>query len=471
VVPRYEPQTWVLVLDQAEHLGDQVPELPFVTDDATALHDTFHFRYRVPEGQLQRARDLSAEQFRVAVATFAQRATPDSQLIVCFLGLGTIQADGKPLLAANDFDSQRVDDTSIPLTWLLQQLEASPAKEKLLLLCTGAPTSDGNANVKLASALELAEAARTRPRRPLSSSVNVLAASGEGETYVVSPERKRSVFALSLERAFAGAADVVPDQRISAAELAGFIPAETSRLAGEIGQKQTATLISADPNPPRISEMAREAVAMLLFKLTQPIREVSRMEYEAAAKVSPGQPDADIAFGLLLMRQDKSPLAMEVFDRVLAEHPQAVVPYQCSAWLRARRGDFKECLPMLEQMVRRMPASADPADKAYAEHALHFAGRLAAYLLIVVPEERRIARSDLAGLEKALKERGPDAQSFFTAGARSIRAQVQELNTQISEAPTPSDKSRLEGKLTNFNHYLPFDFDAVRQFLLANLDR
>ena len=198
------------------------------------------------------------------------------------------------------------------------------------------------------------------------------------------------------------------------------------------------------------------------------------VEYEGARQLAVNQPDADLAYGLVLIRQDKSPVALEVFDRVVKEHPNSLVAYQGAAWLRARRGDFKECIPCLEQLIRRLPANTDTlasTDLAYFDHATRFAGRLAAYMLTIAPEDRRVPRSDLAGLEKAIKERDSKAQATFADGARSIRAQAEQLENHIRDASLPNDKSLLEQKRTNFNHYLPFDYDDVRQYLLANLEK
>lgn len=469
VVPQFDPHAWALILEQADYLNAQVPRLPFVTEDGAALHQALRFHYRVPETQCLRERNLSQSRLQNVTSGFVQRVPQDAQLIVFYLGVGYVDAKGKGYLAANDFDEQRLDQTALPLRWLLDQLESCRADEKLLILCTGQDGGKSPAGT-FASPIELAEAARPRRGRPLSNSVALLTCCGPGEAALTIDDQKRTVFGLALASGFSGQADTNHDRRLNGVEIRTFVAAESKRLLGNGARKQTPTLIPPDPTLPRLTDSAREAVARILQSLAQPNPEVPRFEYEDARRLCAGQPDADLGYALVLMKQDKTPPALETIEKLVVEHPDACVAYQSAAWIYGRRGDLSQSINQLGQLVRNLPQPRNDSDKAFEQHALSFAGQVAYYALSVAPQSRRVSRNDLAELEQAVKQRGPETYAVFIAGGRAIKRKVEELDGQIQEAASDSDKSRLELQRSNFNYHVPFDFESVRQYLLARLD-
>ncbi len=470
VTPQPDPSNWAVVIEQAEYDNPRLPPLPFVTEDATDLHATLRFRYRVPESQCLRERNATRLRLETILTEFLGRVPADAQVSIFCLGLGFIDSRGIGFFAPQGFDEQRAEATGIPIRWLIDQLEKCPSKDKLLVLDTshdvGKPQTGG-----FASSAELAETGRPGPRRPVSSSVAVVASCGPGEVGYKLSDRHRGAFSLALVAAFSGKADSDGDHRVTAQELAAYVSTEVPRVRGSAVPPQTPVAFWPDAKPPRISPEARAAVLRLFEYFVKSPQESAKQDFEEATRLCAGQPDAHLVYSMLLLRQEKTPAAIQVLEQVRIAFPDSCVAHELFAWLTFRRGEFKQGVTQLEQLIRRLPQTEDPVDQEYSLHAASFAGRLTGYAIFVAPAERRLAKTDVAALAAALKQRSEAVQIAFRDSYRAMEQAPQALEQRIADTTSPAEKSRLEQQRTNFNFHVPFDYDTVRQHLRAALDR
>ena len=289
VTPQPDPRNWAIVLEQSEYDNPRLPPVPFVTEDATELQATLRFRYRVPESQCLRERNATRLRLETALTEFLGRVPADAQVIIFCLGLGFVDSHGSGFFAPQGFDEQRAEATGLSIRWLIDALEKCPAREKLLVLDTshdnGRPQTGS-----FTSAAELAETGRPGPRRPVSSSVSVVASCGPGEVGYKLSDRQRGAFGAALVAAFSGKADADGNHRVSAQELAAFVSAEVPRLRGTTSQPQTPVAFWPDARPPRISpEGARQCCVCLTISSDLPRNPPSRNLRRRRGSV-PGNP-------------------------------------------------------------------------------------------------------------------------------------------------------------------------------------
>jgi serine/threonine protein kinase len=468
VTPKPDPRAWAFVMEQNEYDNPRLPRPPFVSEDATELHATLRFRYRIPESQCLRERNATRLKLETALGAFLGRVPPDSQAIVFCLGLGFMDSSGRGYFAPQGFDEQRADATGIGVRWLIDQMEKCRATDKLLVLDTSRDTGQPQRG-GFTSAAELAETARPGKRRPLSATVAVLANCSAGEVGYPMPNQQRGAFINAVVAALGGQADADNDSRVSSKELAAFVSPHVSKLLGTT-KPQTPAVFWPDPKPPRLSAEAQTAVLRLFdhFSRTQ---DVAKPDFEEAAKLCAGQPDAHLVYALLLLKYDNSPLANQVLDQVRIAHPNIPPTHEMLAWLTFRRGELKQGVTQLERLVRALPQSNEPSDQEYAIHAASFAGRMTGFGMFVAVPARRLTNTDVVGLAAALKLRPEPVQSAFRESYRLMEQAPRELDQRIADTANPTEKSRLEQQRSNFNFHVPFDYEAVQRYLRAGLDR
>jgi hypothetical protein len=89
----------------------------------------------------------------------------------------------------------------------------------------------------------------------------------------------------------------------------------------------------------------------------------------------------------------------------------------------------------------------------------------------VAPVDRRITNDDLTGLAGVVNQCPEKVRTTFLERFRAMQQIPNELEQRIADTANPLEKSRLEQQRTNFNFHVPFDYDSVRQYLRASVDR
>jgi hypothetical protein len=271
--------------------------------------------------------------------------------------------------------------------------------------------------------------------------------------------------------ALSGKGDSDSNHQLSGQEFAAFVAAEVPRLRGTAAKPQTPVAFWPDAKPPRISPEAREALLKLAEYLSRPPQESAVEDFEEASRLCAGQPDAHLIYSMLLIRQEKTPAAMLMLDQVRLSAPDSCVAHELSAWLTFRRGEMKQGVAQLELLIKSLPQSEEPADQQYTVHAASLAGRMTGFARYVAVADRRLTNADVTGLAAVLNQRSETIRNTFRESFRAMEQVPQEMDRRIAASDNPAEKSRLELQRTSFNFHVPLDYDAIRQYLLAKIDR
>ncbi|MDA1051529.1 MAG: protein kinase [Planctomycetota bacterium] len=465
IVPQPDPRTWAIVINYETYDNPDLPPIRYSEADSTALSDTLRTHYRVPEAQLLHEQDSTRLALEGAISRFLARVPAGSQLLVYYLGHGFINDQRVGYLVPQGFDVRRVDSTGLALRWLIEQVEQCPAIEKIVLLDAG-PASTAEKPIELASAVELAESLKETPRRAVSTSAIVLASSDRAQPAVKLDDRGRGAFSVGVEAALAGEADINHDHRIDANELFSFVDRRVSELAAN--SPQTPKLFLPDATPPRLSPEAKAAVIRVLASLQGRIDDQLPLDFSRAKQLAAGQPDADLAYGLVLMKGNRTRAALQALNEARLHHPDACVAYHALAWKSFWESDYKDGLMQLEQLARHLPSAGDADEQRYANHALEFAGRVTAFAELV---KRGLSPSDLQGLRQAISDRGDPAKEAYRVGYFAVREMLEELNRKIAAEADAQKRAALERDRGRISYFVEMNYDEAESFVRTGLDR
>ncbi len=466
ISPLPDPRTWAMVIHYQKYDNPNFPLIRFGEADGLAIRDTLQVQYRVPEQQLLHEQDATRLRLEASIAPFLQRVPANSQLLVYFLGHGYIDPNGVGYLVPQGFDDQRIEATGLPLSWLIQQIEACAASEKLLLVDT-AHEATSPLPTAYPSAAELIDTLLVKPRRAVSTSATVIASCESGQTARKLDQQGRGSFSVALQAALAGEADINRDHRVDTNELFGFLGRRLPELLA--GAEQTPRLFLPDATPPRLSAEGKAAVLRLLGYLHRRADEQLPVEYAQAKQQASGQPEPGLVMGLALMRASRTKAALQVLNEVRLEHPQSLLAYHILAWKAFWESDYAEGLRQLEQLAQHLPASTSDADEQrYIDHALEFAGQASAFGELVKGE---LKPDGLQTLRQAISERGETARTSYRKGYFAVREKLEQINRQIAIELDDQKRAALERDRGRISYYLEMDYNAAESYLRTGLDR
>lgn len=470
IVPQPDPRTWAIVINYETYDNPALPPIRYSEADSVALAEVLRAKYRVPAEQLLHEQDVTRVGLEGTISRFLERVPSASQLLVYYLGHGFIDASGAGYLVPQGFDASRVDSTGLAVRWLIQRVEQCPANEKIILLDTGlsTPTKDAGSErrIQQASAVELAESVKETPRRPVSTSAIVIASSDRGQAAIKLDERGRGAFAVSVEEAIAGAADINRDHRVDGNELFSFVDRRLSELA--VNAPQDPKLYLPDATPARLSSEAKTAIIRVLSHLQGRIGEQLSIDLSSAKQLAPNQPDADLAYGLVLMKGNRTRAALQALNTARLQHPDACVAYHALAWKSFWESDYKDGLLQLEQLAKHLPKGGDADEQRYAKHTLEFAGSVTAFAERV---KREISPSDLLTLRQLISDRGDDAKEAYRIGYFAVRDKLTQLDDRIAVETDTQKKSAFRRDRMRISYFVEMNYDEAETFLRTGLDR
>ena len=220
---------WVIVIGTEAYTDVALSKVPFAVDDAQLVYESFVKRYAVDRRWATRLLDENAIEVRDAVREALERVAETMQLVVYVNGHAYVGDDDRVYLALKDFDLDGIVKTGLPLDWLVEQLEACPAEEKLLLLDV---VHDGNGpDLKRQPSLPEMLGKLSTPVE----TVDIIGSSDGTRPPGVLKDRRHGVFADLVAKGFAGAADDRLDLRVSGSELFRYLQKSLSELADRTG--------------------------------------------------------------------------------------------------------------------------------------------------------------------------------------------------------------------------------------------
>ncbi len=263
VKPARDPSAWAIVIGQENYDDNRLPRILYSADDAQLLRDTLRTWYRIPDEQLLFETNASRLRLEQVLPSFLQKVPAEAQLIVYFSGHGYFDKAGIAQLAPKEFDSGRMDQTGVRLSWLIKQLDESKAAAKLLLL-DKCRASVGGSSLRPPASSELVESLRGSGQQGASSSVTILASCATGQRGVNLKDEQHGAFATYAAEAFRGAADVNSNHRVDRDELDDYLTRKLVELSSTGTGPQTPVRFLPDASPARVSPEYQQAALKLL---------------------------------------------------------------------------------------------------------------------------------------------------------------------------------------------------------------
>ncbi len=471
VARRPANSTYWAILIGIQDYDDAAFRSPFAAEDARLLHDTLVNRMAVPPQQTLLLANEGQARLQEAIANVLQRVQASDAILVYFRGRALRDAQGNVALAARDFNRQQPAQTGLSLQRLVDQLEACPAKEKLLLLDTSPAVESVDSRSEPSSA-ELFQSLRGPVGRAALRTVTGIAASSVGQRSQVASDGKHGRFALGLAEGLSGRADKNRDNRLEPTELFAFVT-EAMKASGA-SLPQTPAIFLPDSSPPRFSDEARTALRELAVFAQQSYPKLSdaKVRYSAAQSLAEKEVEPKLVYGLILMRARQRAEAERQFEDVRLEHPELLLPRQALAFLQFEGRDYADGLRRLAELVRALPPvkQASDAQPAEAESILRWAGQLR--LFAVEADERALLLPELfQQLDRAVAARGPHAVEIYEQGQERARGMLRDLVIRIETAPDETTKSRLRVERRLPASAAPFPFDESLRAVLESANR
>jgi serine/threonine-protein kinase len=470
VEPQPDDRTWVVVIGHDDYDNPRLPKLAFAAADAQSIHQAMRIQYRVPISQMLVEHNATLVKLENSIPQFLERVSPGSQLIVYFVGHGHIDKKQQGFLAPQGFTERRIESSALSLRWLIGKMESCNAAEKVLLLDTTHQSEDRLPD-RYPSSRELAEAAKPNPNRPVSTSVTVIASCQTGQHGLPNAAATQGMFGAATAAAFHGKADSNKDHRIDVGELYVFLQ---NRLASEstADARQTPHLFVPDATPPRMTDKAKLAITETLGYLRGRYNPDVELQAALAQSLAPNQPEPLLALGLVQLKHDRTLGAARTFNKVHSQFPDSLIANHALSWLSFRRGDARDGVKLLEQLVRSIPVDRNAIEQSYADHVLDFSGRLISYSRYAAPADKRLTPDDCKKLFDAIQGLDEALVDHYRDGHTEVASIHKALQEQIAATSIPDKKATLQRDLTRLTKYIEsFDFGIVQQLMRAGLDR
>lgn len=449
VEPVPDKRTWALLLADPKYAAD-----------AQRVQTSLGTWYRVPAEQMLLVEGTEATIPQQRIAEFLPKVAAGSQLIAYAVGDGRIE------------ESAAYVASGIAFNWLMDQLEATAAADRLLVLDTC--HADGEP-----SAYELAET-RNRAGVPVSESVTVLAACKQGEKGETDKEG-RDLLAHFFAEAFRGEADNAPrDGRIRGDELAAYLARNLASAGGTEEPAQTPFLFVPGKIPRLHPDVKEDVLAMLV---SRKLDQSYYLAYARAQKLAPDQPDVESANALMVLAVGHDTRrAREQFAELRTRFPASTIVLPGSAWtklvleestepLAARRAEaYREGIAELAALVRSLPpADAGPASiPPYALSLVRYAGGARQFVLKAA--EPALTLADVKPLDDFFIGRDDLYVQAYRRGIAQVEAKMMELDRKIAAAEEPAQQDLLRKARRRIVTYLDFDLSAAADLLRTQLD-
>ena len=441
---------WVILIGNQSFDSSSVKENRTAVSDLQSLQESLVNRFAVPENQISVFENESRVRLKNEIPNLLDRLSSNDELYVYVTTRGYLEKGDRAYLATKEFVESKMDETGLALDWLIDEIDASNASRKLLMLdCS---TDDSGKSV---SGLSMVELIQSSKRGGFPKSTYILLSCGEGETGLESSkEPDKSLFGLSLAEAFSGEADQQRDNDIEITEFTTYVTDQVEELASSTGRSQHPQLILPDDTPPRLSEPARQATIALLSKLDQKGLKEPEIRAEAieAERLAGGQPDPMLACGILLIRVGKINEALEILESIRLSHSDFLVSHQAVIWIHFYKKHYKTGTAKIAELLTQIP-KPEKAGESYSREnldRLEWAGRLRglAELGNWAPPPRMPDRQDLANCDRLAADHGEVANARYLAGKKAAEAVVKQFQSEL--ATDPDSKAKLERERIDF---------------------
>lgn len=473
--PVSDKRAWIVIIGQTDYEDARIASMPTAKADLKDVRDALREHYRVDEQQLLYSVDETRLKIVKELPPFIAQVPPGSQLIVYVLAHGYVSDTGQPVIAANSFDGKQMDETGLPLKWLLNAVEAAPTDDKTLILDT-AHTGAGMFQRMQVSPEEMVDLLKASPEAPVSESAIVIAGAAKGETGYLLRGDERSALTTVLAEAYRGGADVDNDLRVTSNELFTYLEAELPRLRGVRGNVIHPVQFLPGEAPDLIGDDYRNWVADVIAAArdSRTTNDEWLVSYEAAMRNQPQLPQAKLAGALYFLQHNRSKTSLDKFEAIRGEHPESKVARLALAWQYFLKGNaapsptdqdyFRRGVGELEELVSIIDDENSNGEMTpFDEYALRVVAEL--YQFALKGAENPLERgTDLRRLDAQLIKlinASPETREIFVDVGKRMETLQKEVEKKIAAANNKAEKTRYEFDRHRLTYYARIDINQL----------
>lgn len=456
---------WAIVILQENYDDTAIAPLAYLSNDRQMIQKALADRYAIPQDQVLLLANESRIRLARAIPEALQKAAGAKELLVYFAGHAAADDAGQFFLAPQDFDHERVAGSGVPLKWFIEQMEASPVKDKVLLFNAG-HASEGTVKLSPASAAEMIETIRGTRTRPGLKTTTVIAAGSAGDL-----DRRRSdgdsgTFGQALAEAFAGQADQDRNLSITPSELM----ASLERSLAESGTLRPAMFLPND-TPPRLTDEAMAAIRSLAAVVRQSKIEPldARRAYDDAKRLSGQEPETPTLYALVLTKTRQFDEAQRLIEETKVAKPGFWPVYEADIWCNFSNRQYSQGVKEIADLVKRLTDSKTPPSASEMERIFLVAGRLREFAE-KASDDRNLTPDTIAALDVAVAKLGPTALEPYNRGRAASLKVMMGFDKDIADATDRFDVSKHTFERRQLRHYINFNFDALADAVLTYLE-
>ena len=433
-----DSRKWAILITNQIFEDENIPALEHAHENAARLRSSLINRYAIPEEQAIWFEDVERSRLQSEFPGLLSKIPQDAELYV-YLSIRAYydSIDENVFLASRDGVREDIKDSGLRLDWLLEQLDDCATSHKVLFVdCTHADTISESDQIAPDAMIEVLRASR---RGGFPKSLFVYGSCQDpGESVSASAIDDPRLFVESLAAGFEGAADSTRDNRIEVTELAGYV---NSRIQGP----RAPVLILPNPAPPRISQTAKDGILELLANFGNRRIDVDQLTKQANSitRLTKGQPEPDLALGIVLLKAAKIDPGFEVIQEVRLKHPQYVIAHRCVAWVHFHKTRYDDGLRTLSEMFAQIPTPDVMEADEYDESTLaifEWAGRLRELASSAEWSKRMPPANELADFDKLVSKYGEKPMEYHQAGRNHVKKVMADFAIKIKENPEDAFK-------------------------------
>ena len=470
---------FAIVIGIQNYDDNTLSKLEWTASDAKLLHETLQSRYGCQPDNTLLLVDETRVRIEQAIPDWLGKSDIASEVIVFFAGHAYVDDNGQSFLAAKDFDLTRITESGISLSWLREQLEDCPAREKLLMLdCSR--VGGGADQQRQLSAARMIESLKPEKDPAEFRTTWAIASSTADQRGLDWAEKQHGLFGWFVANAYSGNGDRNQDVHLEPTELFDYLRNEMAQVTID-EHSQLPKLFSPDATPPeqdRLTPAAKDAVKKLLATYWEPgprrgVPAAAQADYLTASRLVGDEPDAQITWALIQHRNREDREAQKHFERVKLSHPESLLPHEGLAWLQADQGRYAESLTELTTLLRKMRGDAPDEPAVFNENArrvVAFAGGIREFALTIADAARHPSTAVEKKLDEAVAAFGDEAISVHASARKAVTDKVAEYDTQLAEAKGTNRATLIELERKRIEKYVEYDTAAARRAILARLD-
>ena len=431
---------WAILIGNDKFDAADIPAMGTSVANVAAIKEELITRFAVPESQVKTFENEARVRLEQELPQMIKRAANAGEIYVYVSTRGYVEEGKDAYLATRDFKSDAMGETGIKLDWLIDLLDSSGARKKMLLLDCATDEKAGDSIGT--TACEMVQHVQSGRRGGYPKYTYVFANAREGQGSIDSANSEnQSLFGEALAEAFSGMADKERDSKVEITELAKYVSENVSVRAGG---KQSPMLFTPDDRPPRLSDRIQGEIVQLLSEFSNRNRNYTEVLSRGASisSAAGGEPEPIVAAGLICIKRGKMTDALPILEAMRLKHQDYLLGQQVVIWIHFYKRDYVDGAEKLAQMLDNIPVPEK--DEVLSENVLEkltWAGKLRELAGDSADwNDKEIPpRSVLSGCDTTVAALGTEAVKRYQAGRSEAKKRIQTYRDAVKTNPQSNE--------------------------------